>query len=87
MSMSKIELWRTGDSPPDGWIKKEVYIEQVHKDKTICKYVILHYPDGTSIGGFEGYDDELPEGAVEMPRQDISAMFEEKVKRLHDVGG
>lgn len=82
MSMNKIEDWKTGNNVPDGWIKKEVYIEQVHNGETICKYVILHYPDSTSVGGFEGYDDEPPEDAVEMPKQDISAMFEEKVKAI-----
>lgn len=82
--MNKIESWKTGEDAPDGWVKKDVYIENIHWGGKMCRYVILHYPDGSSVGGFEGYEDELPEGTVEMPKQDISAMFEEKVKQIQN---
>ena len=72
---------------PDGWINREVIYSFYNQDGTVNKEIVrLHYPDGTVMDGIEYHnvlvDSELPPGAIEMPKQDISSMFEEKVKQL-----
>src|SRR5688572_30418510 len=61
---------------PDGWINKEILHTFYDDSGAVIKELVrLHYPDGTALDGIEFHNvldtNELPPGAIEMPKQDI----------------